>query len=400
MMKNYRPKNIAEFVRIVRPASYRAALTMHQENEIKQWIDRHGHYWQPGVSDMLINDRNLNRKQLDLQKEAIISMFETWPDYYWQFLVDSSTLDPPEPLIACRTLSQLEKRLNPIPPAPYLVISMAGSYNNKIYSNAISLLQEKLNVRITGLYDWDTAVAVSKKIGNVVPDGVGYFAHEVYPQMLFRYDDTWLIYGIDRDLWLKLGMDENDLVPDDATYWQTGSPMIGETTKEIYEIGGYGLNTAVRNWEKANETIEDVRVLNSNEIRIKTNRPVGEVWSALSTAFSMVSTAEEMVQEGIHDPSAIATEVVITGVQEVVSGKVAEKAVTFTLKIVFGSTGAGAFYIVTAIALDWLFGQYIDDLTEKVVQFFREDFIPLMNQYSLGLQESHERDIEAGIRLD
>lgn len=114
----------------------------------------------------------------------------------------------------------------------------------------------------------------------------------------------------------------------------------------------------------------------------------------------MTATAEEMIQEGVHDPGAIATEVVITGVQEVVAGKVAEKAVTFTLKIMFGATGAGAFYFVTAFALDWLFWEYIDNLTEKVVQFFREDFIPLMNQYSLELQESHERDIKAGIRLD
>lgn len=391
MMKNYRPKNIAEFVRIVRPASYRAALTMHQESEIKQWIDRHGHYWEPGVSDALINDRNLNREQLDLQKEAIIALFEEWPDYYWQFLVDSGTLDPPEPLIICRTLRQLEKRLNPIPPAPYLVISMSGSYNNKIYSNAISLLQEKLNVRVNGIYDWDTAVAVSKKIGNVVPAGVGYFAHEVHPQMMFRYDDIWLVYGIDRDLWLKLGMDENDLVPDDAEHWEY--PSVTKKMGMVSSVGGTAfeeIGNTLKAKSKKGYSI-DAKVINSLG-------ELGKVLKRFNTVFQFAEPIEENLTADEIDMGKMVKELGIVGGTISVAGPISAGIIgwmTLQFKLddgtswfhtfrnigVKGGTETGVFATVGR-TIEWVFTQ---------------EFWDMVNDY---LRKEHRKDLEAGIRMD
>lgn len=113
----------------------------------------------------------------------------------------------------------------------------------------------------------------------------------------------------------------------------------------------------------------------------------------------MFSTADRMVQEGIHDPDAIVTEVVISGVEEVVIDRVTGKAVSFVLKVFFIG-GGGAVYWCTAFALDYVIGKYLDDVAEGVKKFFREDFLPFMDRYSANLQANHERDIAAGIWLD
>ena len=43
-LKGYRAKSAREFANIIAPRSYRAALTMHTERDVKWWISRHQDY--------------------------------------------------------------------------------------------------------------------------------------------------------------------------------------------------------------------------------------------------------------------------------------------------------------------------------------------------------------------
>lgn len=390
-MKHYRAKDITEFSRIISPASYQAALTMHQENEVKQWIDYHSHYWWPGVSDKMVNDYNLDLAGREWQKELIARMFACYPDYYWQFLVDSGTLEPPEPLLVCRTLEQVQQRLKPIPPAPYLVISFDGSYNNKEYSNAIGLLQERLNVPKTGFYDWDTAEAVSKQISNMVPAGMGYFLHEVYPLAMFRYDEIWVLYGIDRDLWKKLGMDENDLVPDDTEHW--GYPSVSKEMELVSSVASTAFNER-RNTLKAKSKEGhwiDKKVMNSLG-------ELGKVLKRFNTIFQFAEPIEANLTADEVDMGKMVRELGLVGGTIAIAGPISVGLIAW-MEVEFKlNDGTSWFHTFRNAGVKVGTETGIFSIVGKSIEcVFTQEFWDNVSAY---LQKEHCKDLDAGIRMD
>lgn len=391
-----------EFLACVKPDNYERAvknLSGWEERALWDWVKENPHNWNSYEYDALTAD-NREGQIVGSKEEFLGRYFRDNPQKYLDFAVEKGLVDLPKLWRWERTLtlSEVEERLKPVNPPSDIVFGLGNGYNNREYRKAIKILQANINCEITGFYDKGTAIQLYRKKDIFIPSGKGYLAHEIDPDLLFNWNYEPQVYGVNMDLWRHMQFFYQDLTRDsNESYWNdppllsaVHDPIAEEKIlKDSYEMTERGLDATRRTLKKAA----------ADNIMIDTYHSVGDVFGALNVGFSMFDTAEQMVREGVHDPDAIVTEVVISGVEEVVINRITGKAVSFTLKLVLAS-GGGIVYWGMAFVLDWVLGEFLDDVAEGVKKFFREDFLPFLDRYSANLQARHERDIAAGIRLD
>ncbi len=87
------------------------------------------------------------------------------------------------------------------------------------YTKAIKVLQQVLNISVTGKYTEDVAVKVYEKIKRDLKNGQGYLASEDDPDRIFKYDFKEYVVCVDNYIWKLCGLEEKFLVDDNATIW-------------------------------------------------------------------------------------------------------------------------------------------------------------------------------------
>ncbi len=87
------------------------------------------------------------------------------------------------------------------------------------YTKAIKVLQQVLNISVTGRYTEDVAVKVYEKIKRDIKKGQGYLASEDDPNRIFKYDFKEYVVCIDSYIWKLCGLEEKFLVDDNAQIW-------------------------------------------------------------------------------------------------------------------------------------------------------------------------------------
>ncbi len=87
------------------------------------------------------------------------------------------------------------------------------------YTKAIKVLQQKLNISVTGRYTEDVAVKVYEKVKHDIKTGQGYLASEDDPNRIFKYDFKEYVVSVDQYIWKLCGLEEKFLVDDNAPIW-------------------------------------------------------------------------------------------------------------------------------------------------------------------------------------
>ena len=394
---NIRFHQAREMLEFIKPYDYERALQnldFADMQSLWRWADRNRNLWDWGVYEILergSHDHRLVGEPLNILDRT----FRAHPEKYWEFLTEMNIIPLPPLMKEQRYLSlrQAEEMLTPVWGEPSgIVFGLGNRYNNEEYKNSIGILQQSLGLVPTGEYDKETAEAAYLAKGRYIPTGQGYLDHEVNPDILF---DPWYkcpkVCVVNREVWHQMGLDGNDLAPDGSEYWQQGPPRVFGVMSDIY--GGV---------ENAKFFCGNVfkRSEQGNAIKIETYHKTSSIFDIFVKVFNIADTAEEMLQEGVYDPDAIVTEVVITGIEEVITDKLAEKAVKFTLQLFLKGSPGGIVYGVTVFLLDEFFGDVFDNAVERVENFFREEFLSLMDRAGEYLQARHEEDMAAGIRMD
>ncbi|MCI8336233.1 MAG: hypothetical protein HFI72_03610, partial [Peptococcaceae bacterium] len=119
--------------------------------------------------------------------------------------------------------------------------------------------------------------------------------------------------------------------------------------------------------------------------------------------FSMGSAMEEDINNGVISSSDMITDVVVEGIKTKTSQVGTGVVVELVLKVAFNSAGGWA-YTVTAVILNVFLGKVLDELLDKVAEEIKEyiktDLMDDAMHFDEWQQTFHERDLEAGIRMD
>lgn len=139
-------------------------------------------------------------------------------DLYGEDLLASGVLEVPATLRGLSVKGLREK----------LTKHKLYSYKFKVsyestYKHAIRVLQQSLNVSVTGRYTVDVAKALYQKIKADVPKKKGYLASEDDPDRLFQNGFEEYVFCVDQEIWALCGVEEKFLVDDNGKVWVTES---------------------------------------------------------------------------------------------------------------------------------------------------------------------------------
>ena len=99
------------------------------------------------------------------------------------------------------------------------------------HKNAIKVLQQSLNLSVTGRYTEDVARAVYEKVKGDIKKGQGYLASEDDPDRLFKSGFQEYVFCVDKVVWGLCGIEEKFLADDGGTVWK--HDQIDETCREL-----------------------------------------------------------------------------------------------------------------------------------------------------------------------
>ena len=111
------------------------------------------------------------------------------------------------------------------------------------YKNAIKVLQQSLNISVTGRYTEDVARAVYSKIKGEIPKEKGYLASEDDPDRLFKSGFQEYVFCVDKVVWELCGVEEQWLKDDGHGIWTstTALPVDNECQEALHYIEMYGV---------------------------------------------------------------------------------------------------------------------------------------------------------------
>ncbi len=135
-------------------------------------------------------------------------------DLYGEDLLASGVLEVPATLRGLSVKGLREK----------LTKHKLYSYKFKVsyestYKHAIRVLQQSLNVSVTGRYTVDVAKALYQKIKADVPKKKGYLASEDDPDRLFQNGFEEYVFCVDQNIWTLCGVEEKWLKDDNHGIW-------------------------------------------------------------------------------------------------------------------------------------------------------------------------------------
>lgn len=404
--------NAQEMKDMIYPDSYKTAmrqLSGNVESRLNQWIERHPYHFDPMVYDVLMLSADSRDYRVATDRENFIaSMFANNPELFWQFLLDEGMIALPRLWQNQRiTLEQALQRLTPITPPRNIAFALENGYNNDNYRNAIKLLQEQLHLETTGFYDKKTAACLYRAKANRISRRQGYFAHEVNPNLFFdnRYEPS--VYGVDFMLWHQLGFPYQAFARDDSQYWQGRYIPVLETGSEIAGLGASMSGRTLEGLEYSKKATSDLLNNEQNKGMVKTYGTLGKFFERLGQIFKLLTPVEDYLSEAgsyrgelVCDFSINAIEVVAS---EVIADKLADQAIKMAMTLVFVNGGTITFILV-GIAIDVVLGELIDKAIEELEEFMVEQVFTRMKElitpYEEKLIELHQKDLEAGIRMD
>ncbi len=135
-------------------------------------------------------------------------------DTYGNDLIKARVLDLPK-LLQGKTVKEIKELMERKSISNF---KFSTSYFGT-YTKAIKVLQQVLNISVTGKYTEDVAVKVYEKIKRDIKKGWGYLASEDDPNRIFKYDFKEYVVCVDNYIWKLCGLEEKFLVDDNATIW-------------------------------------------------------------------------------------------------------------------------------------------------------------------------------------
>lgn len=186
----------------------RALRTSEQDEILEKYADREYIFKKREFEDKLENNRD------ELIGEAAYYYYKN-ADVYYKHLKNTGVLELPDAL-SDLNFEKLLNKLNEIEPRSY--ICKIDTFNSN-YSKAIKVLQVKLSLDDTGVFNKDLGLKIYEEIGTDISTGDGYFASENNPDFLFDYYFKEYVTYIDDYIWRKLNIESKFLVPDNDRFW-------------------------------------------------------------------------------------------------------------------------------------------------------------------------------------
>lgn len=140
-------------------------------------------------------------------------------DVYGADLIKSGALEVPGPLKGLSVKAIREKLTKHKMYSYTFRVSFESSYKN-----AIKVLQQSLNISVTGRYTEDVARAVYEKVKGDIPKKKGYLASEDDPDRLFKSGFQEYVFCVDKVVWELCGIEEKFLADDGGTVWKEHGP--------------------------------------------------------------------------------------------------------------------------------------------------------------------------------
>lgn len=135
-------------------------------------------------------------------------------DVYGEDLIKSGALEVPGPLKGL-SVKKIREKLQKHKLYSYTFrVSFEGNHKN-----AIKVLQQSLNLSVTGRYTEDVARAVYEKVKGDIKKGQGYLASEDDPDRLFKSGFQEYVFCVDKVVWGLCGIEEKFLVDDGHGIW-------------------------------------------------------------------------------------------------------------------------------------------------------------------------------------
>lgn len=144
---------------------------------------------------------------------------ENRKDVYGEDLIKSGVLEVPGPLKGL-SVGKIREKLQKHKTYSY---KFKVSYESS-YKNAIKVLQQSLNISVTGRYTEDVARAVYEKVKGEIPKKKGYLASEDDPDRLFKSGFLEYVFCVDKYVWGLCGIEEKFLADDGGTVWKKHGP--------------------------------------------------------------------------------------------------------------------------------------------------------------------------------
>lgn len=162
-------------------------------------------------------------------------------DVYGADLIKSGALEVPGPLKGLSVKAIREKLTKHKMYSYTFRVSFEGNYKN-----AIKVLQQSLNISVTGRYTEDVARAVYSKIKGEIPKEKGYLASEDDPDRLFKSGFQEYVFCVDKVVWELCGVEEQWLKDDGHGIWTstTALPVDNECQEALHYIEMYGVEEA------------------------------------------------------------------------------------------------------------------------------------------------------------
>lgn len=186
----------------------RALRTSEQDEILEKYADREYIFKKREFEDKLENNRD------ELIGEAAYYYYKN-ADVYYKHLKNTGVLELPDALSDLNFEKLLDK-LKAREPSSY--ICKIDTFNSN-YSKAIKVLQIKLSLDDTGVFNKDLGLKIYEEIGTDISTGDGYFASENNPDFLFDYYFKEYVTYIDDYIWRKLNIESKFLVPDNDSFW-------------------------------------------------------------------------------------------------------------------------------------------------------------------------------------
>lgn len=186
----------------------RALGTSEQDEILEKYADREYVFKKKDFDEKLANNRD------ELIDEAAYYYYKN-ADIYYKHLKNTGVLELPDSL-SDLNFEKLLNKLKAIEPRSY--ICKIDTFNSN-YSKAIKVLQIKLSLDDTGVFNKTLGLKIYEEIGIDISTGDGYFASENNPDFLFDYYFKEYVTHIDDYIWKKLNLESKFLVPDNDSFW-------------------------------------------------------------------------------------------------------------------------------------------------------------------------------------
>ncbi|MBC8559683.1 hypothetical protein [Fumia xinanensis] len=168
-------------------------------------------------------------------------------DVYGEDLIKSGALEVPGPLKGL-SVKKIREKLQKHKLYSYTFrVSFEGNHKN-----AIKVLQQSLNLSVTGRYTEDVARAVYEKVKGDIKKGQGYLASEDDPDRLFKSGFQEYVFCVDKVVWGLCGIEEKFLVDDGGTVWKEHGPDIStdsdaQCRKVLKDMDNFGYGYVMTN---------------------------------------------------------------------------------------------------------------------------------------------------------